>query len=1182
MAQLPAKGAEDLLLISEELLPSWSFGSFLRGNCFVGLFGGLDNLEMAQVPAEGPEDLLVISEEVLPSWSLGSILQRNSYAGLLGGLSVMLFILFLKHQDKNLACETTVNEELRIPSELDNLQDINLNLEKEVEEVHEKLCDLVEDKAQMATNDDALLQKIQDLEKDLSNVKNSHAEEIRDLAKETKRQLKEAEDTVQALEKENRVLKKINEKTEGLIVKQEEEIRYLNALITTKDLALMNDRQCIEELHKRLKNLEDERKSLSNECEFEKVKTAEEMDKNIHTLEGNLECHLNERRDLMKKMTGEKEQEKGGLHFLRIVDEEVTKLEYLINSTASDLETFRPQMNEEVQGKVLAAMGKARLLIAQKVEQFRGLCQQNIDGPKGEEPAIMDADLAGFWDMVSIQVDNVHHLFKEINVLKTNGWKQDLNTHTTDNVTEAPIKKKPVKVMKKAMKSCSEEQKARDEARKKLLEERRKAMKEAMKANSSTDGVEIHVIEEKMSHLQENLPGQKNNRTKSDEGGPVNGRTEEEKKQKEGHHFLQLVDKEVSGLQDLINNAESDLETFTPQMSEEVQGKILAATGKARLLISQKIEQFRGLCQQNIDGPKGEEPAIIAEDLAGFWDMVFIQVDKVHKLFKEISDLKTNGWKQDLNTYTTNNVTKGPAKRKPAKVTKKPMKSCSEEQKARDEARKKLLEERRRTMKEAMKANGSTDGVEILVVEEKITHLQENLPGQMDERTKSIESAPVNEKNEEVEKQKEGHHFLQLVDKEVSGLKDLINNAESDLETFTPQMSEEVQGKILAATGKARLLISQKIEQFRGLCQQNIDGPKGEEPAIIAEDLAGFWDMVFIQVDNVNELFREIRDLKTNGWKQKQNTKTTNIVTKSPPKGKQVKAMKKALKSCFEEQKARDEARKKLLEEKRKAMKEATKAKQARPDANGGIDGVEILVSKEKITHLQENTTGDKEDERTKGDEGAVGNEKIKEVEKLKEGHQYLQLVDKEVSELQDLINNAESDLETFTPQMSEEVQGKVLAATGKARLLISQKIEQFRGLCQQNIDGPKGEEPTIIAEDLAGFWDMVSIQVDNVHHLFKEINVLKTNGWKEDIYTQTTHNITKGPVKREPVKVTKKTIKSCSEEQKARNEARKKLLEEKRRAMKEAMKGQLDENGSKEGVEILVAKNKMTHLQEN
>ncbi|XP_064100854.1 disks large-associated protein 4-like [Macrobrachium nipponense] len=254
-------------------------------------------------------------------------------------------------------------------------------------------------------------------------------------------------------------------------------------------------------------------------------------------------------------------------------------------------------------------------------------------------------------------------------------------------------------------------------------------------------------------------------------------------------------------------------------------------------------------------------------------------------------------------------------------------------------------------------------------------------------------------------------------------------------------------------------------------------------------------------------------------------------------------------------------------------MKEAMKAKQGKPDANGSTDGVEILVAEEKITHLQQNLPEE--------NEGGPVNEKTKEVKKQKEGHNFLQLVDKEVSELQGLICNAESDLETFTPQMSEEVQGKVLAATGKARLLISQKIEQFRGLCQQNIDGPKGDEPTITAEDLAGFWDMVFIQVDNVHHLFKEVSVLKANGWKEDPNTYNTNNVTKGPVKREPVKVMKKAMKNCSEERKARNEARKKLLEERRRAMKEAIKAkqaQPDANGSTDGVEILVTEKRMTY----
>ncbi|XP_064108087.1 myosin-3-like [Macrobrachium nipponense] len=897
---------------------------------------------MAQVPAEGPEILLVMSEEVLPSWSFGGILRENLYAGLLGGLCAMLFILFLKHQDGKLVCETTVNAEPKIRCELEDLMDINLNLKKEVEEAQEKNCDLLENKAQMTIQEDALLERIQDLETPLVNDENSHAEEIVDLTQEAERKIQEAEDTIQVLEKESKVLKKIQDKTEDLINNQGEETDYLNCLNTANNI-----------LQERL-----------NECAAQKEKTLK--------LEGDLECHVNESRNLMEMKPADEEQEKEGKLFLRIVDEEITKLQDLINSAESDLKTFRPQMSEEVQGKVLAAMGKARLLITQKVEQFRGLCQQNIDGPKGEEPTIMAADLAGFWDMVSIQVANVHHLFKEVSVLKTNGWKQDQNAETTNNVTIGPVKRKPAKVIKRAMKTCPEEQKARDEARKKLLEEKRRAMKEAMKAkqtepdtNGVVNDVEIILAENKTAHLQ-NSTGEKEDKiAKSNEGGEVNEKIKEVEKQKEGHQFLQIVENEVSGLQALINNAESDLKAFTPEMSEEVQGKVLAATGKARLLISQKIEQFRGLCQQNIDGPKGEEPAILAEDLAGFWDMVSIQVDNVHQLFKEVSVLKANGWKENSNTQNTNNVTKGPAKREPVKVMKKAVKNCSEEQKARDEARRKLLEERRRAMKEALKAkpaqpdaNGIVDDVEIMLAEKNIAHLQ-NLAGEdKEKRTKGDEGGTVNEKTKEVEKQMEGHQFLQIVENEVSGLQALIDNAESDLEAFTPQMSEEVQGKVLAATGKARLLISQKIEQFRGLCQQNIDGPKGEEPVILAEDLAGFWDMVSIQVDNVHHLFKEVSVLKANGWKENPNTQNTNNVTKGPVKREPVKVMKKGMKNCSEERKARDEARKKLLEERRRAMKEALKAKQTQPDANGSTDGVEILVTEKSMTHLQENLKG--------------------------------------------------------------------------------------------------------------------------------------------------------------------------------------------------------------------------------
>ena len=33
-------------------------------------------------------------------------------------------------------------------------------------------------------------------------------------------------------------------------------------------------------------------------------------------------------------------------------------------------------------------------------------------------------------------------------------------------------------------------------------------------------------------------------------------------------------------------------------------------------------------------------------DLAGFWDMVYIQVEHVHSLFAELQEIRSNGWKK--------------------------------------------------------------------------------------------------------------------------------------------------------------------------------------------------------------------------------------------------------------------------------------------------------------------------------------------------------------------------------------------------------------------------------------------------------------------------------------------------------------------------------------------------------
>lgn len=45
---------------------------------------------------------------------------------------------------------------------------------------------------------------------------------------------------------------------------------------------------------------------------------------------------------------------------------------------------------------------------------------------------------------------------------------------------------------------------------------------------------------------------------------------------------------------------------------------------------------------------EGEEFPTTNEDLQGFWDMVLLQVDQVDALFRELDELRANGWNEPI------------------------------------------------------------------------------------------------------------------------------------------------------------------------------------------------------------------------------------------------------------------------------------------------------------------------------------------------------------------------------------------------------------------------------------------------------------------------------------------------------------------------------------------------------
>ncbi|CAH1970809.1 unnamed protein product [Acanthoscelides obtectus] len=194
---------------------------------------------------------------------------------------------------------------------------------------------------------------------------------------------------------------------------------------------------------------------------------------------------------------------------------------------------------------------------------------------------------------------------------------------------------------------------------------------------------------------------------------PTNGHVESYANEvvKDGHYFLKILNDQTSRLLVLADKIEKDI--LGCELPEEIVGKVRSATGKARLLVSQKMQQFRGLCTNNINQSVGEAFPTTNEDLQGFWDMVMLQVDQVDALFAEIYALRANNWKEPEKDKALKN---GAVKTKKAvAVRPKTTAGNDETRKQREAQRKKMIEDRRKAMK--AQKNATNGSIEIFVPE---------------------------------------------------------------------------------------------------------------------------------------------------------------------------------------------------------------------------------------------------------------------------------------------------------------------------------------------------------------------------------------------------------------------------------------------------------------------------------
>ncbi|XP_034551705.1 disks large-associated protein 4 isoform X2 [Notolabrus celidotus] len=187
---------------------------------------------------------------------------------------------------------------------------------------------------------------------------------------------------------------------------------------------------------------------------------------------------------------------------------------------------------------------------------------------------------------------------------------------------------------------------------------------------------------------------------------------------RDGNWFLKLLQAETGRMEGWCQQMEQ--ETKDNKLSEEVLGTIRTAVGSAQLLIAQKFEQFRGLCNENLNLNANPRPT--AQDLAGFWDLLQLTIGDISMKFDELYQLKANNWqlpekpeKKEENKQLPSSVPKKQSKPKLSAGKDRSVDSAVDKQ--RQEARKRLMAAKRAASVRQNSATESADSIEIYVPE---------------------------------------------------------------------------------------------------------------------------------------------------------------------------------------------------------------------------------------------------------------------------------------------------------------------------------------------------------------------------------------------------------------------------------------------------------------------------------
>ncbi|XP_076355454.1 disks large-associated protein 5-like [Tachypleus tridentatus] len=109
-------------------------------------------------------------------------------------------------------------------------------------------------------------------------------------------------------------------------------------------------------------------------------------------------------------------------------------------------------------------------------------------------------------------------------------------------------------------------------------------------------------------------------------------------------YFRQQLANETGRLQKLCERWNETAEKA--DIPDECLGQIRLAVGQAQLLMDQRFHQFSGLVD-NCEFHRGEKKTT-CDDLQGFWDMIFFQIEDVNQKFNKLEELEKSKWSSEL------------------------------------------------------------------------------------------------------------------------------------------------------------------------------------------------------------------------------------------------------------------------------------------------------------------------------------------------------------------------------------------------------------------------------------------------------------------------------------------------------------------------------------------------------